>query len=88
MLLMLVLIAMAGDPLRAALRLTNNSGTEVANETTVIPITNFDMLNLNDNPTDALTKNSPPITRDINPRITNKKLIVFLANIKRKPTTI
>ncbi len=40
--------------------LINNSGAEVAKETTVKPITNSEILNLNDNPTELLTSNSPP----------------------------
>ena len=42
-----LLRAMAGEPVRAACKLTINSGTDVANETTVIPITIFEILNLN-----------------------------------------
>lgn len=68
-------IAIAGDPDSAALRLTNNSGNEVANDTTVIPIMNFEILNLKESATEALTKNSPPITNRINPKKTKTKLI-------------
>lgn len=70
-----LLIAIAGEPESAALRLTNNSGTDVAKETTVIPITNFEILSLKESATDDLTKNSPPITRRIKPKITKTKLI-------------
>jgi len=34
-----------------------------------MPIINFDKLNLNDNPTDDLTKKSPPATKSKNPAI-------------------
>jgi hypothetical protein len=72
-------MAIAGEPDKAALRLTNNSGADVANDTTVIPITIFDILNLNDSATDDLTKNSPPMTNKPNPRITKITLInIFL----------
>ena len=79
-----LLIAIAGEPESAAFRLTNNSGTDVAKDTTVIPITNFEILNLKESATDDLTKNSPPMTRRINPRITNTKLIksIFCEYIK------
>ena len=42
-------------------------GTEVANETTVNPITILGSLNLKERPTDALTRYSPPITKKIKP---------------------
>ena len=63
--------AISEDPSRAACKLTNSSGADVANETTVIPITNFDNLNLNDKATDERTKNSAPTTNNNNP-INNK----------------
>ncbi|GAA4818213.1 hypothetical protein GCM10023330_28840 [Litoribaculum gwangyangense] len=72
-----LLIAIAGEPVRAACKLTNNSGAEVAKETTVIPITILEMLNLNDKATDERTKNSPPTTNNIKPRITHSKLINY-----------
>lgn len=59
--------ANSGDPSKAALILTNNSGKEVAKDTTVIPITIRDNLNLSDKPTDARTKYSPPTTNNTNP---------------------
>ena len=70
-------IAIAGDPDNAACKLTNNSGAEVAKDTTVIPITIFEMLNLKDKATDARTKNSPPITNKIKPRTTQRILITY-----------
>ena len=80
-----LLIAMAGEPDSAAFRLTNNSGVEVAKDTTVIPITNFEMRNLNDRATEALTKNSPPTTSKTKPSITQTTLIknIFFAKIAR-----
>ena len=73
--------AISGDPSRAACKLTSNSGAEVAKETTVIPITSFDSLNLNDNATEDRTKNSPPITSKSKPKTTQTilpKRIIFL----------
>ena len=64
---MTLLMAIAGESLIAALILTNNSGADVAKDTTVRPMTIFDMLNLKDNPTEALTRNSPPKTNSANP---------------------
>ena len=40
-----LLIAIDEEPFTAALRLTNSSGREVANATTVIPITTLEILN-------------------------------------------
>ena len=57
--------AIAGEPVRAAFKLTNSSGAEVAKLTTVIPITILEMFNLNDNATEERTKNSPPTTKRI-----------------------
>ena len=73
-----LLIAMDGEPLIAALMLTINSGNEVAKETTVIPITNFDILNLNDNATDDLTINSPPTTSKRKPKKMNNMFIYLI----------
>ena len=64
--------AISEYPLIAACKLTNNSGNEVANETTVIPITSFDNLNLNDKATEERTKNSPPTTNNNKPKITKQ----------------
>ncbi len=61
--------AKSGDPFNAACKLTKSSGAEVANDTTVIPIISLDKFNLKDNPTEDLTKNSPPITNKIKPTI-------------------
>ncbi|GAB1858755.1 hypothetical protein MHTCC0001_35950 [Flavobacteriaceae bacterium MHTCC 0001] len=70
-----LLIAIAGEPDKAACKLTNSSGAEVAKDTTVIPITIFDISNLKDKATEDLTRNSPPTTSKINPRITQRILI-------------
>lgn len=67
---------MSDKPLMAACTLTNNSGNEVANETTVIPITSFDNFSLKESATDERTKNSPPITKSEKPRITRKMLTI------------
>ena len=69
--------AIAGDPVNAAFKLTNNSGADVAKLTTVIPITILDMLNLNDRATDERTKNSPPTTNNNNPKIIHTRLITI-----------
>ena len=58
------------EPLNAACRLTNNSGAEVAKETTVKPITSLEIFNLKDSATEDLTKYSPPTTKRMNPRTT------------------
>ena len=57
-------------PLRAASILTNNSGADVAKETTVKPITIFDKRSLKDKATEERTKNSPPTTNSNKPRKT------------------
>ena len=61
-------IAIDGELFNAALTLTINSGSDVAKETTVIPITNLEILNFNDNATDDLTINSPPTTSKRKPK--------------------
>jgi ABC-type molybdate transport system permease subunit len=53
--------AMSGYPFNADLTLTISSGAEVANETTVIPMTIFGMLRRNDNATAASNSQSPPL---------------------------
>jgi hypothetical protein len=40
-----------------------------------MPMTILDILNLNDNATDDLTRNSPPITNKVNPKTTKIILI-------------
>ena len=65
---MTLLIAIAGELLKAAFILTINSGSEVAKATTVIPITSLEILNFRDKATDDLTINSPPITNNKNPK--------------------
>ena len=47
-------------PLRAASKLTKSSGAEVAKDTTVIPRTRVEILNLKAKETDPFTKASPP----------------------------
>lgn len=64
-----LLIAMAGDPLKAACKLTNNSGADVAKDTTVMPITNFEIFSLKESATEERTRYSPPTTNSTNPRI-------------------
>ena len=68
-------IAIDGELFNAALTLTINSGSDVAKETTVIPITNLEILNFNDNATDDLTINSPPTTNKRKPK---KMKIIFI----------
>ena len=64
---------MQENHLSAACKLTNNSGTEVAKETTVIPITILEIFNLKDKLIAAFTKKSPPITNNMNPIQLQKK---------------
>ena len=71
-------MAIDGELFKAALILTISSGKEVAKETTVIPITNFEILNLKDRATDALTMNSPPITSKKNPKKIKTKFIYLI----------
>ena len=68
-------MAIAGASLKAALRLTNNSGAEVANETMVIPMSTLDRLNLKDKATEDLTRYSPPTTNKTNPKISQTMLM-------------
>jgi hypothetical protein len=63
------------NPSRAACILTNNSGAEVAKETTVSPMIIFDNLSLKDKPIAARTKNSPPTTKSAKPAIIKTILI-------------
>ena len=60
-------IAKFGKPSRVAFRLTINSGADVANETTVIPIIIFGMDNFREISTDDLVNKSPPCERSITP---------------------
>ena len=78
--------AISGAPSKAACKLTKSSGAEVAKDTTVIPITNFEIFNLKDNATEERTRNSPPTTNNNNPKITQTKLMTqnFNANILQK----
>ena len=68
-------IAIADEPCKAAFKLTNSSGKEVANETTVKPITILGRFNLKERLTDARTRYSPPITKKIRPSNIKKKSI-------------
>ncbi len=68
-------IAIDGELFKAALTLTINSGNEVAKDTTLIPITNFDILNFKDKATYDLTINSPPITSKKKPKKISIKFI-------------
>jgi len=72
-----LLIAIAGASFNAACTLTNHSGAEVAKETTVIPITIFDIFSLKDKAIDALTKKSPPTTKSTKSKITQSILIKY-----------
>ena len=71
-----LLMAIAGDPDKAAFKLTNNSGADVAKETTVIPITIFEIESLKDKATEDFTKKSPPIIRETKPKIKKAILII------------
>ena len=70
-----LLIAIDEEPFTAALRLTNSSGREVANATTVMPITTLEILNFKEMAIDALTINSPPSTSNKNPKNIQNKVI-------------
>ena len=70
-------IEISENPFNAACKLTNNSGAEVAKETTVKPITIFESLSLKDKPTEERTKNSPPTTKSNNPKKIKRMLILF-----------
>ena len=72
-----LLIAIAGELLKAAFILTINSGSEVAKATTVIPITSLEILNFRDKATDDLTINSPPITNNKNPKNIKNRFILI-----------
>ena len=72
-------IAMDGELFNAALTLTINSGNDVAKETTVIPITNFERLSLKESATDDLTINCPPTKSK---KIPKKMKIIFIYLIK------
>lgn len=69
-------------PESAACRLTNNSGAEVAKETTVSPITILEILSLKDSATEERTKNSPPTTNNTKP--TNKKTMLINTILQRR----
>ena len=67
-----LLIAIAGELLKAAFILTINSGAEVAKETTVMPITILDKANFNDNATEDFISQSPPFIKRKKPKIIDK----------------
>ena len=64
-------------PANTACKLTNNSGAEVAKETTVIPTTKVEMRIRKDKATEPLTKNSPPKYSNVRP---NKKVNAKIIN--------
>ena len=66
------------NPDNAAFKLTNNSGAEVAKETTVSPMTILDKCNLKESATEDLTKNSPPMTNKVSPKKMKSMLIIFI----------
>ena len=68
-----LLIAIEEEPFTAALRLTKSSGREVANATTVIPITTLEILNFKEIATEDLTINSPPTTKSKKPKINQNR---------------
>ena len=61
-------MAKSGWPIKADFTLTISSGADVANETTVIPITILGMERLIDKATAAFKSQSPPLTRISNPK--------------------
>lgn len=65
-------------PFIAAFILTISSGAEVANETTVIPITILEILSFNESATADFNNQFPPKTNKINPTITNKKFMFLI----------
>ena len=68
-------IAKSGEPNNADLRLIINSGAEVANETTVIPIKILGKLNRKEIETADFNKKFPPKTRRISPDNNKKKVL-------------
>lgn len=64
-------IAISGEPSNADCNETINSGADVPNDTTVIPITNFDNLALAAIPTAPRTRKSPPKISAASPIMTN-----------------
>ncbi|GFD80386.1 hypothetical protein KUL118_32480 [Tenacibaculum sp. KUL118] len=57
--------------------LTINSGADVANDTTVIPITIFGICSLSDKPTAAFNSQFPPKTNNVKPIIIYRMLIKY-----------
>ncbi|GGE16368.1 hypothetical protein GCM10010831_17080 [Psychroflexus salis] len=74
-------MAISGEFFKAACTLTKSSGADVANETTVKPITILEIFNLKDKPTDDLTKNSPPTTNNKRPININSMFINYSNSI-------
>ena len=64
-------IEISGEPSKAALKLTNNSGAEVPKATTVIPTTKGVILNFKAIEVAPLTRISPPPTKAIKPKMIN-----------------
>ena len=60
-------------PFKTACKLTNNSGAEVAKETTVIPTTKVEIRIFKAKATDPLTNNSPPKKSKSKPN--NKEIV-------------
>ena len=74
--------AKSACPSKADLTLTINSGTEVANETTVIPITILGTFKRKEKPTADFSNQFPPRINKNNPITTNNKFIkILFANI-------
>ena len=69
-------IAMDDEPFIAAFRLTKSSGSEVANATTVIPITTLEILNFKEIAIDALTIKLPPSTKSKKPKNIQTKVMI------------
>ena len=67
--------AKSACPSKADLTLTINSGTEVANETTVIPITILGTFKRKEKPTADFSNQFPPRINKNNPITTNNKFI-------------
>lgn len=70
--------ARSEDPFKAALTLTINSGAEVANETTVIPMTTFGILSFKERATADFNNQFPPKINKNNPQKIKKKFIFFI----------
>ena len=67
-------IAKSGEPKKADLILTINSGADVAKDTTVIPINIFAILNLRDIETADFRSKFPPKINSANPKNKTKNV--------------